>query len=465
MITPRAVAVWLGVVLLWAPLPFGSVTPLATTILQLALVVAGVAVAWSSSPRATLRPVAVPITALEALAVLALVQSLPWPRFLAGVVSPAHAELSGVLPDGAVADAAAQGVRLSLAPGASRSVALSIALLTVALAAGAVAGRSVRGRLLLLGAFVSSLLFQVGYGLRNWLSGRPEVWGREVQTPGGVRLRGTFVNPDHAAILLEIGLAVCLAWLWWGVRRARRRASLEDRMLLVLPPAACWLATGLGLVLTGSRAALLAAAVATLGQTLLMLGRSRLRRAPLALLPLAAIAAVAVAVAGQAGFGRLAGTTWDEIATNPRFRIWGLALAAWRRFPWTGSGLGSWEEAVASFLPADLADVRWNRAHNDYLELLATGGVVGALLVTVAMVAWVRAVTRRLGEARPSVERAAAQAALGAALAVGVHELFDFGLGLPANAVAFLTLAGVGAAGLSPAPASGGPLPVPRRGS
>lgn len=465
MITPRAVAVWLALVLVWAPLPFGSVTPLGLTILRLALAVGGVAVVWSSAGWAALRPVAVPVIGLEALALLAFVQSLPWPRFLAAIASPAHAELRGSLPEDVLSDAAVSGVRLSLAPGASRGVALTIALLTVALAAGAVAGRSVRGRLLLLAALVSSVLFQVGYGLRNWLSGRPEVWGREVQTPGGVRLRGTFVNPDHAAVLLEIGLAVCLAWLWWGVRRARRAPALEHRLRLVLPPAACWLATGLGLALTGSRAALLAAAMATLGQGLLMLGGSRLRWAPLALLPLAAMTAVAVAVAPDAGFGRLLGTTWDEVVTNPRFRVWGLALAVWSRFPWTGSGLGSWEEAVASVVPADLADVRWTRAHNDYLELLATGGVVAAVVLAVVVAHWVRTVARKLDPARPSLERAAAQAALGAALAVGVHELFDFGLGLPANAVALLALAGVAAAGLSPASGSGGPRRVPDRDS
>jgi hypothetical protein len=230
---------------------------------------------------------------------------------------------------------------------------------------------------------------------------------------------------------------------------------LERRLILIVAPAACWLASGLGLALTGSRAALLAAGVGTLGQSLLMLGRSRLRWAPLALLPIGAMVAVAVVAAPGVGFGRLAATTWNEIVTNPRFRVWGLALAIWRRFPWTGSGLGSWEEAVSLVLPPDLAEIRWTRAHNDYLELLAA--------VVVGRWAWV--VARRLDVARPSLERASAQAALGAALAVGVHELFDFGLSLPANALTLLTLAGVAAVGLNRQRSSSGPRPLPRSGS
>jgi len=465
MISPRAVAVWLALILAWAPLPFGSVTPLGSTILRLALVAAGLGVVWSSAGREALRPVAAPIVGLEALAALGFAQSLRWPRFLAALVSPEHAAMRDGLPEGALPDSAGQGVWLSLAPDASREVALSIALLTIALAAGAVAGRSVRGRVLVLAAVVASVLFQVGYGLRSWLSGRPEIWGREVQTPGGIRLRGTFVNPDHAAILLEIGMAVCLAWLWWSVRRARRTPALERRLFLIVAPAACWLASGIGLALTGSRAALLAAGVGTLGQSLLMLGRSRLRWAPLALLPIGAMVAVAVLAAPGVGFGRLAATTWDEVATNPRFRVWGLALAVWHRFPWTGSGLGSWEEAVSLVLPSDLVDIRWTRAHNDYLELLAVGGVVAALLAAVAVGKWAWAVARRLDVARPSLERASAQAALGAALAVGVHELFDFGLSLPGNALTLLALAGVAAVGLNRQRSSSGPRPLPGPGS
>jgi hypothetical protein len=465
MITPRAVAVWLALTLVWAPLPFGSVTPLGLLILRLALAAGALMLAWCAYEPGVLRPVRVPVLCLGGLGLLGLVQSLPWPAVLARLVSPGHATLANALPDAALGGAGRHGVALSLAPEASRSVALTVVLLAAALAGGAVAGRSVRGRVLLLSGLSAAVLFQVAYGLRNWLAESVEIWGRPADMPGGLRLRGTFVNADHLAILLEIGMAAFLGWLWWGARRVAGTPALDRRLLLVVPPLACWLAAAVGLVLTGSRAALVAAVVGTVVQVLAMFGRSRLRWAPVALLPLAVGLGLVLLAGPQAGFSRLAATSWDELVTNPRFRIWGFALAVWRRFPGTGSGLGSWEEAATPFLPADLAATRWNRAHNDYLELLATGGIVGVLLLAAALAWWLAAVARRAGVTRPSLERATAQAALGACAAVGVHELFDFGLTVPANAVVLLALAGAAASELSRARSSVAPGLVPRRGS
>ena len=44
-----------------------------------------------------------------------------------------------------------------------------------------------------------------------------------------------------------------------------------------------------------------------------------------------------------------------------------------RDFALTGSGFGSFEEVFPRFQPAGSV-ARWNRAHNDYLEVLVEGG-------------------------------------------------------------------------------------------
>src|SRR5207237_941635 len=75
-------------------------------------------------------------------------------------------------------------------------------------------------------ALLVAAAFEILYGTRRWTTDASLIWG--VMVPGGPgRLRGTFVNPDHLALLLELSLAVAFAWLWWALRRSREALSLE----------------------------------------------------------------------------------------------------------------------------------------------------------------------------------------------------------------------------------------------
>src|SRR4029077_4901032 len=78
----RLLAALLALILLWAPLPFGGVTPWAGALLE-GLVFGALALAALAleRPRA-LRPAALPAAALAALALLALVQAAPLPAGL-----------------------------------------------------------------------------------------------------------------------------------------------------------------------------------------------------------------------------------------------------------------------------------------------------------------------------------------------------------------------------------------------
>lgn len=56
-----------------------------------------------------------------------------------------------------------------------------------------------------------------------------------------------------------------------------------------------------------------------------------------------------------------------------------LALSLWSRMPLSGSGLGT-VELAAPTLQMPIRDAVVDKIHNDYLELLATGGILGFLL-------------------------------------------------------------------------------------
>ncbi len=431
------------VLLLWAPLPFGGVTPWAEASLEV-LAFLALAVALLGLDRfADLRPVAFPAAALAGVALLGLVQALPWPTPIVAVLSPGHA---GLYRQAAALLAPDPGgaVRLTVAAAASRSAALLWAAVAAAVVAGGVVGRHRRGRRVLGGALLASALFQIFFGARAALAGDKTLWGVEVPI-SAARLRGTFFNPNHLAVYLELALPLAFAWAFWTVRRARRESSLERRVLSVAPPVLLWLVLFAGLAFTASRGGLLAAVAATALQGGLI--GIRYRRWDLA--PLGAAAAVVgVAVAAAAGIeeglARLVHTLPADVSWGARRQAWAATVELWRRFPLTGVGLGAFRDAFPLVQPASLTGTWWH-AHSGPLEVLATTGVVGAILLAAGLAPLFLQLLTVLARGRRSEDRAAALAAVGALVSVAIHESFDFGLTLPANALSLAVLVGAAA--------------------
>jgi len=62
-----------------------------------------------------------------------------------------------------------------------------------------VAGRRRELRRWLGGAVAAGALFQVFFGARDWFARSTTLWGVDLGA-SAVRLRGTFVNPNHLAL-------------------------------------------------------------------------------------------------------------------------------------------------------------------------------------------------------------------------------------------------------------------------
>lgn len=447
----------MALLLFWSPWRFGSVTPLAAAFLEAGFAGAFALAALSAPSLARLRTVAVPAVALLLLALLGFAQSLPWPPAVAGAVSPEHLRLR------AGAAAALEGVAeppeprpsvpLSLAPEVTRRSAWRFAALGLALALASLAGSSRLGRRIVAGSILAAAVCQVVYGAPRWLSGATTLLGVEVRASG--RFRGTFINPNHFAEYLEVALAVAFAWGWWSVRRAVRGGQrIETRVASMAGPLLVWLTLFAALAFTGSRAGLLAAAGGTVVQVLLVAAarpRGRwLRRAALAgagMVVLAAGIGLVLAVGAQKAVGRLASTSAYEIAGNLRFEVARAALDLWARFPLLGTGMGTFLDAFPMVQP-EVEALTWRHAHNDPVELLVTTGLVGAAIFLVGLGALLARLARVLRRGVRSEDRAMAVAALGALAALGLHEIVDFGLTIPA--VAFSLVALVGSAASAP---------------
>jgi O-antigen ligase len=439
-------ALLLALILLWAPLPFGGVVPWAAALLAALAFAALALAAVAAESLQALRPVALPAAALAGMALLGLLQAAPLPMGLVAALSPRHAALErqAATLSGSTAPAVSAPARLTLAASSTRRTALGWAAATAAFLAGTVAGRRRGPRRCLAAALLAGALFQVLFGARDWFARASTLWGVDLHATA-TRLRGTFVNPNHLALYLEMALPAAFAWSWWAARRARDEPRVERRIVLAVPPVMLWLTLFAGLAFTGSRAGLLGAAFAVSVQGVLAAEeRRRWWLAPLgAAVALAGIATVA-AIGWREGLGRLLATSAADVSLGARLREYGAALELWRRFPVTGTGLGTFRDAFPLVQPVDFQGTWWH-PHSDPLEVLVTAGLAGVALLAAGLWGLVARLVTVLRDGWRSEDRATALAALGVLASLAVHEGLDFGLSMPGNAVTLAVL--LGAAG------------------
>ncbi len=426
----------LTALVLWAPLPFASIRERHQMLLLLAAFGALAVAALAARRRADFGGHALrPAVALAGVAGIGALQLLLPPTSALATVYSVTDDLA--LRTGEVTHAAVRALNPSAVWWSAAAWLAAAALLVAA----ATAGRRRVNRRAVGAALVGAALFQVVFGAQHLARRSTTIWGREVpNTPD--RLRGTFVNPDHCATFLLLGLAAAFAWGWWALRRARQVDAPERKVLLVAPAALTWLTLFAGLAFTGSRSALAAALATTALQGVLASVATRRWRVSVSGLLAGAVGIGFVAVVGlQQGLGRWLATSPFEVAWNVRLTVYQHCFELWQRAPWLGWGLGSFRDAFPLVSPPGLGVSFWD-AHNQYLELLVTGGLAAfALVVTSAALALAR-LSRVLRQGARSEDRAAGLAGLGAVAAMAVHSFFDFGLSMPANAVAFVILAG-----------------------
>lgn len=126
-----------------------------------------------------------------------------------------------------------------------------------------------------------------------------------------------------------------------------------------------------------------------------------------------------------------------------RLSLWAASERMIGVFPWTGLGLGTFQDAYPMFATQVLPFVL-DKAHCDYLELAAGIGLPAAILwwaaLTYLFVKCARGcLVRRRNAIFPLL-------GMGATVLVAAHSLVDFSLQIPAVALIFVTLLAIGVA-------------------
>ena len=253
---------------------------------------------------------------------------------------------------------------------------------------------------------------------------------------------GQFINANHFAFLMEMALGLTL-----GI--AICRGASGGRLTLYLFAAVpMWVA----LVLANSRGGLISILCQAVFLAVLLVSQragketaarfSRIQRVALQVglvvtLLIGAVTTVVV-VGGDPLAGRIDSLS-VELDRNTaesytlRQNIWQATWELIKDHPVAGVGFGGYWIAITRYHRAS-GETTPQQAHNDYLELLASGGLIGLAIGIWFVVVFVRAAYRKVRTA-DSYGRAVTLGALAGILTIAVHSLVDFGLHTPINAL------------------------------
>jgi O-antigen ligase len=136
----------------------------------------------------------------------------------------------------------------------------------------------------------------------------------------------------------------------------------------------------------------------------------------------------------------------DKRMNTRRLEIWQATWGLIKAHPIAGIGFGGYwvafpgqHDASGVFTP-DEAQFRPLAAHNEYLELLASGGLIGGVLGTWFVIALIRSAREHRRHSHDPFCRAASFGALIGLFGVAIHSLVDFGLHDTVNALMFTAL-------------------------
>jgi len=299
---------------------------------------------------------------------------------------------------------------------------------------------AVSGTLIAVGTFVAC------YAVAQLMHHTNQVWN-EISPYIG-RASGTYISPNNLSCFLAMLLPLALAYLLVG------KVHIVTRILLVYAA----IAMAAGLAVTFSRAGWIAAAAGIILLLGILLGHGNHR--------LKAVLLLAVMLAGGgyltshylsktvsymrrvAAPDENAGLAVVDTSADSRLMLWRAAGRMWADYPWCGVGPAHFDYRFREYRPETMQG-RPDRAHNDYLNLLADWGAVGGGMVLAGMgifIFWlkktwphVRREENDFGSGQSNRFAFFLGAICGLA-ALAVHSAMDFNLHIPANALAGVTL-------------------------
>jgi O-antigen ligase len=270
--------------------------------------------------------------------------------------------------------------------------------------------------------------------------------------PPSTRPTGPWVYANHFAGFMEMVFPLILALFLYYKPQLHYKESLRDRItaLFTMPGTNLHLLFGFGavlaavsIVLSASRGGIITLCIALIFFTFFTsqtIGKQRSHWAMLLTLSVFLL----VTWLGWDPIIKKFDALWGDngLNTSGRLQILFDTLPMIRDYMITGSGFGTYEVAFPAY-QTFAGNRLFDHAHNDYMELLATGGIIGFTLAGCFVFSILKTTLATLKNRREQYSRLVAAGALTGLLGLLLHSFADFQIYNGANALYFFFLCGL----------------------
>jgi O-antigen ligase len=249
---------------------------------------------------------------------------------------------------------------------------------------------------------------------------------------------GPYVNHNHYAGLMEMLVPIPLVFAFSRYARGKERWAAASAAAFM----------GATIFLSGSRGGMIAFALQVAFFLCFLFRERTAGRAAFIMTTFLVVALVSIAWIGgsdvTARLSTISASKHSELSNDIRFKINRDSLHMFAKRPILGWGLGTFETVYPQFR-SFYTDLLVDKAHNDYLQLLAETGVVGFAIMIWFLVVGFRTAWPKIRQWPSNVNGSVALVAVVGISGILVHSLVDFNLEIPANALLFYVLCAVAA--------------------
>ncbi len=458
----RTLELILALTLVAGALAFGGVQTLTYSLMELVVFALLLIVLIAQTREGRIR---LPLPIWPILVVFVVViQLVPLPTWLAGKLSPHLASGSAVAPPVAWAT-------LTIYPHETLLSLIRLLAYVGAFVLAAYATDFRKGRSWIVRVLILLGTFEAGYGIVQYLTGWQKIF-TFTKKYDLEEATGTYINRNHYAGLLELVLPFVIAAAFYSFQVwSSRRHTLDQRHDSEERSSAAYqtvfysfllIVMTVAVIFSRSRMGILAA----LFSVVLVTGLAQIKvRRKAWLLGLVIFFACAVAYGLWIGLGPVLARF--ESVSDPsylrlegRVSIWKDTLQVIRDYPLFGTGLGTFRLAYRHY-QTGLVSMSVEHAHNDYLQSAAELGIPGAVLLFLPIFYLLAKMVSSFLDDPRNYRRSVTLGCIGATVALLLHSFTDFNLQLPANAMIFAVVLGLGyrAACLEREPESAGNQP------
>jgi len=257
------------------------------------------------------------------------------------------------------------------------------------------------------------------------------------------RFSSTFVNANHLAGYMEMAIPLLLGLLLTGLQRIKLYLIIVLTVFLFMP-----------LIFSLSRGGWLGIFVGLFFMSAALFFNHHFQPKRLLLTLVIGFFVVAFIVLSSTPAVKRIIKTSEQMGILARITVWGGIVEMIKDYPLLGTGPGTFATVYTQYQPGGF-DVRFFRAHNDYLHFTSETGLALMPLMAWMIIALFVEGFKKLDNPSRLV-RSVTIGAMSGITAILVHSIFDFNLHIPANAILFTVLAAIV---VSPIPDSRGQRP------